>query len=335
MVKWKFWKPAKTSKTSPTGEEEVGGSTSSPPPPAPPSYGGGNEIEVSECIQEIGFGPYQYKVIFVMGLMSFADSSEIWLSSIIISNVFFPVFFGSEVPARCRHLNTHLFLILSFFLILSGGIGASYGVSVVYAQEMVPKEKRALTNLLLNIMWIAGGLYECALAFFLMDYHEGWRYVIFATVIPCYLTLILLHFCDESPRYLVLNGEEDKARGVLEKMAQQNKSELSEGRLVAGQDVLRDPDPVPLQHVHILWGYIPPNINLPSHTPPSTPRTSFVIQILFLCNMYTSYGAIFLIPDMMSYGYCYMSEWFDVIYTTDSVEGCINYTKVTTEGRGA
>eukprot|EP00116_Pleurobrachia_bachei_P012316 sb/3472578/ len=86
MVKWKFWKRAKTSKTSPAGEEEeiVGSTSSPPPPPPPPSYGGGSEIEVSECIQEIGFGPYQYKVIFVMGLMSFADSSEIWLSSIII-----------------------------------------------------------------------------------------------------------------------------------------------------------------------------------------------------------------------------------------------------------
>ena len=71
----------------------------------------------------------------------------------------------------------------------------------------MPKEKRALANLLLNIMYIAGGIYECALAFFLMDTMDGWRYVIFATVVPCYLTLILLHFCDESPRYLVLNGK--------------------------------------------------------------------------------------------------------------------------------
>ena len=29
---------------------------------------------------------------------------------------------------------------------------------------------------------------------------------------------------------------------------------------------------------------------------------------------------------MMSHGYCSMSEWFDVIYITES--GCINYTRV-------
>ena len=42
--------------------------------------------------------------------------------------------------------------------------------------------------------------------------------------------------------------------------------------------------------------------------------------------MWTSYGILFLVPDMMSHGYCSMSEWFDVIYVTEN--GCINYTRV-------
>ena len=41
--------------------------------------------DVNHCIEEIGFGRYQWKVILVMGMMSFADSCEIWLSSVIIS----------------------------------------------------------------------------------------------------------------------------------------------------------------------------------------------------------------------------------------------------------
>ena len=41
--------------------------------------------DVNHCIEDIGFGKYQWKVIFVMGMMSFADSCEIWLSSVIIS----------------------------------------------------------------------------------------------------------------------------------------------------------------------------------------------------------------------------------------------------------
>ena len=42
--------------------------------------------------------------------------------------------------------------------------------------------------------------------------------------------------------------------------------------------------------------------------------------------MWTGYGILFLVPDMMSHGYCSMSEWFDVIYITKN--GCINYTRV-------
>ena len=55
-------------------------------------------------------------------------------------------------------------------------------------------------------------------------------------------------------------------------------------------------------------------------------RTSVILTVLFLCNMWTGYGILFLVPDMMSHGYCSMSEWFDVIYITEN--GCINYTRV-------
>lgn len=41
--------------------------------------------DVNQCIEDIGFGKYQWKIVFVMGLMSFADSCEIWLSTIILS----------------------------------------------------------------------------------------------------------------------------------------------------------------------------------------------------------------------------------------------------------
>ena len=41
-------------------------------------------------------------------------------------------------------------------------------------------------------------------------------------------------------------------------------------------------------------------------SPPINPyslRTSSLLAILFFCEMYVVYGALFLIPDMMSYGY--------------------------------
>ena len=44
-------------------------------------------FDVSEAIESIGWGRYQWKVICVMGMVSFADSAEIWLSTIIINEV--------------------------------------------------------------------------------------------------------------------------------------------------------------------------------------------------------------------------------------------------------
>ena len=77
---------------------------------------------------------------------------------------------------------------------------------MVYAQEFVPKEDRAFTGFLLNLMFILGGIYECALAIFVMGLDNGWRIQAFGTVLPCIVTLVLLHFCEESPRFFVING---------------------------------------------------------------------------------------------------------------------------------
>ena len=85
MVRLKFWKKKKPlldntviqDSLDPRGGEE--GEPSQSPEEDEGSY------DVSECIEKTGFGSYQYKVILIMGLMSFADASEIWLSAIIIS----------------------------------------------------------------------------------------------------------------------------------------------------------------------------------------------------------------------------------------------------------
>ena len=56
-----------------------------------------------------------------------------------------------------------------------------------------------------------------------------------------------------------------------------------------------------------------------------TLRESFIIAILFFCNMYLIFGIIILIPDMMAYNWCEMSQFFDTTYVNDL--GCTVYTK--------
>ena len=335
MVKFRTLRNAEAYVTPSIGSSEE----EEPPKPPPKTF------DVSDVIEMLGFGRYQWKVVFVMGLMSFADSCEIWLSSIILkmlvcewnlsviemalipATVLFFYAIGSIMSGKfadkfgrwpCLLIAYYVICITGvlsafatsyyFFIIVRSitgfGIGASYGVSVSYTMEFVPKSYRYSTSLALNMFWIAGSVYECVVAIFVMDLEGGWRIQIILTAIPCFFTLFFLHFCDESPRYLAVTDQSEAAREVLEKISKANGYIMPPGEIVASQQRRGEYKDIYKQ--------------------PFT-RTSIVVTIIFWCNMWLGYGIVFLVPDMMSHSYCYMSEFFDVIYITK--HGCINYTK--------
>jgi SP family xylose:H+ symportor-like MFS transporter len=49
--------------------------------------------------------------------------------------------------------------------------------------------------------------------------HTGWRWMFFSGAIPAVVFLILLFFVPETPRFLAIKGEDNKALGVLNKIA--------------------------------------------------------------------------------------------------------------------
>ena len=84
------WKTKGSSIPGSVGTPPIG-----PPPPLPPSMSYTlphdkediHYFDVNETIEMIGWGRYQNGVICVMGMMSFADASEIWLSTIILKQL--------------------------------------------------------------------------------------------------------------------------------------------------------------------------------------------------------------------------------------------------------
>ena len=50
-----------------------------------------------------------------------------------------------------------------------------------------------------------------------------------------------------------------------------------------------------------------------------------MIIIIFGSIVWVFYGFLYLLPDMMSYGYCDLSQFFDVTYIDEN--GCTEYTK--------
>eukprot|EP00116_Pleurobrachia_bachei_P003192 sb/3463454/ len=110
-------------------------------------------------------------------------------------------------------------------------IGGNYGCSIVYIQEMVPIRYRSVNMFFFELVFGFGAIFECALAYFVMGWHQGWRYQVMFTVAPIIIMLVFMHFLDESPRYLVINNKKEEAQRVIAKMYRENKVEPLKGDL--------------------------------------------------------------------------------------------------------
>ena len=133
---------------------------------------------------------------------------------------------------------------------------------------------------------------------------SGWRYLILLTTLPCIVVIVILHLCDESVRYHVICEKNDEALLTLNKMAKENGKAEIVGEVMA---------------TDIHKGNI-----LDVFKRPFT-RTTVTIGSMFFVITWAFYGFFYLLPDMMSYGYCHISEWFSTTYVNS--KGCTVYTK--------
>ena len=266
-----------------------------------------------------------------MNMMNLADNFQIWIPT-LLSKVLtcewdlrpidkavlpFVVYFfmgiGSGITGKVADIfGRWLVFVVSFYFLIASVlsaafaptyqtylaatsvigycVGATQAVCFCYMAEMVPKDHRPFHTLILNFMSMAGGLLACLTAYFVMDLASGWRVLMVISGLPCLATLILLYGCDESPRYLAISNRKDEAAAVLVKICKENNVTVPEGEMIATEEQRGTYADI--------------------YSPPYT-RTSLLISLLFFCNLYINIGIMYLIPDMMSMGYCTLSEWFD------------------------
>ena len=129
------------------------------------------------------------------------------------------------------------FLYMIFTSICGFFNGGAQAVLYVYMAEMVPKKSRSRQGLILKIFNAAGRVIDCLLAFFVMDAHNGWRLFLLCTSLLCVLSLVILMFCDESPRYLAISDRKDEAVAVLAKISKENGTSMPEGEMVVVKEV--------------------------------------------------------------------------------------------------
>ncbi len=128
-------------------------------------------------------------------------------------------------------LDVYSFVI---FRIIGGiGVGLASMISPMYIAEIAPANIRGKLVSFNQFAIIFGMLVIYFVNYFIAKQGneewlvtEGWRWMFFSGAIPAGIFIILLFFIPETPRYLVLNGQEDKALKVLNKIAGENQAKI-------------------------------------------------------------------------------------------------------------
>ena len=151
---------------------------------------------------------------------------------LIIAALFFLVSaLGASAPefpfAPIGHGGPGFMANFVFYRILGGiGVGLASMLSPMYIAEIAPPKVRG--NL---VAWNQFAIIFGMLVIYFVNYgiskggsgdvwlnSIGWRYMFLSGSIPASLFLILLVFVPETPRYLMLKGDEAAARAVLDKL---------------------------------------------------------------------------------------------------------------------
>jgi putative MFS transporter len=103
-------------------------------------------------------------------------------------------------------------------LLLGVAIGAEYSIGSSMLSEFVPAHTRGRRVSYMLVFWYGGYLASVAGAYALLDlagWH--WRAVLATSAIPALVVLALRIGLPESPRWLMLHGQKDKARAVIDR----------------------------------------------------------------------------------------------------------------------
>jgi SP family arabinose:H+ symporter-like MFS transporter len=105
------------------------------------------------------------------------------------------------------------------------GVGAASMLSPLYISEIAPAKMRGMLVSLYQLAIVLGinfvyfvNLKIANVGTEAWNIDTGWRYMLGSEIIPALLFFILLFLVPESPRWLTLNGREEEATSILEKV---------------------------------------------------------------------------------------------------------------------
>lgn len=107
--------------------------------------------------------------------------------------------------------------LLALRLILGLAVGADYAIAPALLAEFVPSRRRGTLLASLNMVWTIGFVVaygvDIALQHWLGD--GSWRWMLAASAVPAFVTLLMRLGTPESPRWLLAQGRAEEARAIV------------------------------------------------------------------------------------------------------------------------
>ena len=275
--------------------------------------------ELNEIYEEIGLGLAQYLYWTLVGLVSYSDYAELTLLAVILpylrcewglSSTFeaaitislfgsygvFAMLFGKIADTYGRKTviqwSTFLLLLaaiggatspnkwifLSTRLVTGACVGINLSCIVCYGTEFAENKYRAFGVTVFVISASAGVLMVSFVAFLVLRI-VGWRWFIIIVSLPAVPALILILTLPESPRFLCVSGQQDKAMQAVRFMAKLNGKQLKENiRMVCYED-------------EVLGSYS--KILSEPHR-----KSTIALSVIYFNNIFLEFGFLVFIPLM-------------------------------------
>ncbi|KAE8131318.1 myo-inositol transporter [Aspergillus pseudotamarii] len=103
-------------------------------------------------------------------------------------------------------------------LVVGFGVGEAAMIVPLYIGEMAPARFRGRLIVFDNICVTFGQLVSYALGAAFTNVASGWRYMVGLGTVPALLLVVMMPFCPETPRQLVLHGRLEEAKCVIAKI---------------------------------------------------------------------------------------------------------------------
>lgn len=146
-------------------------------------------------------------------------------SMILASLLFFLSAIGTALPET--------FSVFIYFRIMGGvGVGLASMVVPMYIAEIAPANKRGQLVAYNQLAVVTGMMAVYFINYFIAlqgnaewNFTTGWRYMFGSESLPALLYFLLLLFVPESPRWLMMKGEREKAATILKRNNTDNEAQ--------------------------------------------------------------------------------------------------------------